>query len=207
MKDSPKAFVPERIANVILGVNVYALVILGLVTSAEGDRWSTVRISISLLNFVVGTLLITRSQAQRHGKLSELLMALPSLFVCGFAFRSAPPPGQWPVFAQVAFAVATAFAILSLISLGRNFAVLPALRSVTNVGPYAWIRHPAYVGETGMLFACWWASPNWIAAAACVAIIPLIVLRIVAEERVLSTSRDYVAYSNAVPWRVVPGVW
>lgn len=205
--DNGFPLVSERVANISLGVNVQVWGILGLVTSTPADRWTTPRICISLLQLVVGTLLMTRSSARRHGGARELLMAFPSFIVGGFAFHAAPPSGQWPVSAQVVFAMATSFAILSLIPLGRNFAVLPALRSITTVGPYAWIRHPVYVGEAAMVAACWLAGTGWIGGLICGLMVPLIVLRIVAEEDVLRTSSEYVEYSKSVRWRVIPGIW
>ena len=165
------------------------------------------RLCICGLHFVVGTLLITRKNVRQHGDLRDLLMAVPSLIVCGVAFKFAPSPAAWPVAAQVVFAIATLFAITSLICLGRNFAVLPALRSVTTIGPYAWLRHPAYLGEAGMVIACWLAGPNWMSAAACALLVPMVMLRINAEERVLRASFKYQSYAENVRWRLIPGIW
>jgi hypothetical protein len=32
-------------------------------------------------------------------------------------------------------------------------------------------------------------------------------MRLIAEERLLSTDADYVAYQQRVRWRLLPGVW
>lgn len=191
----------------MLGVNVLAWGILGLTTASASDRWSVVRLCISSLHFVVGALFITRKSVREHGKIRDLLIAIPSLLACGAAFKFAPSPATWPAFAQVVFAVATFFAIASLICLGRNFAVLPALRSVTTIGPYAWLRHPAYLGEAGMVLACWLAGPNWISGTACLLLVPTLMIRITAEERVLRLSPEYQSYVKSVRWRLVPGLW
>ena len=96
---------------------------------------------------------------------------------------------------------------MSLIYLGRNFAVLPALRSVTTIGPYAWIRHPAYAGEAVMALTCWLAGPNWVGAFAVGMLVPFLAARILAEERVLSNDRAYEAYAKSVRWRLIRGLW
>lgn len=199
--------VSQRVMNVTLGVNVIAWGVLGLATSPAADRWTVVRIAVSLLHFVVGTLLITRANVVRHGEPRELLHALPSIVAGGFAFKCSPDPGSWPGYAEVVFAVATVFAAVSLIRLGRNFAVLPALRSVTSTGPYAWVRHPAYAGEVVMAWACWLAGPNWVGGVAVILLVPFLAARILAEERVLTNSLEYQSYAESVPWRLVRGVW
>jgi len=193
--------------NVTLGVNVIVWGVLGLTTSPIVDRWSVVRIAVSLLHFVVGTLLITRANVVRHGEPRELILALPSLVVSGLAFKFSPDPGSWPGYAQVVFAVATTSAAGSLICLGRNFAVLPALRSVTSIGPYAWVRHPAYAAEAVMACACWLAGPNWVGGVAVILLVPFLASRILAEESVLANSPEYQTYAKSVRWRLVRGVW
>ena len=199
--------VSQRVMSITLGANVLAWGVLGLATSPIADRWSVVRIAISLLHLVVGTLLITRAQVVRHGEPRELMMALPSIVASGLAFKFSPDPGSWPGYAQVVFAVATFFAAVSLACLGRNFAVLPALRSVTSIGPYVWIRHPAYAAEAVMALACWLAGPNWVGGVAIILLVPFLLARILAEERVLAESPEYQQYARSVPWRLVRGVW
>ena len=193
--------------NVTLGVNVLVWGVLGLATSSTADRWSVVRIAISVLHFVVGTLLVTRANAVRHGAPRDLMAALPSIVAGGLAFRFSPDPGSWPGYAQVVFAVASVFAVVSLTCLGRNFAILPALRSVTSIGPYAWVRHPAYAAEAIMAWACWLAGPNWVGGIAVTLLVPFLAARILAEERVLANSPEYQQYAESVPWRLIRGVW
>lgn len=199
--------VSQQFMNVTLGTNVLAWGVLGITTSPITDRWSVVRVVVSLLHFVVGTLLITRANVVRHGEPRELIAALPSIVVSGLAFKFSPDPGSWPGYAQVIFAVAAAFAAVSLICLGRNFAVLPALRSVASIGPYAWVRHPAYAAEAVMAGTCWLAGPNWVGGVAVILLVPFLVARILAEERVLASSAEYQRYAQSVPWRLVPSVW
>ena len=93
------------------------------------------------------------------------------------------------------------------IFLFRNFGITPALRGVAVKGPYAIVRHPLYsayfVGQLGFLYAF---PTLWNAALLGVWSIAQ-VLRIFAEERVLSQSPVYRAYAAHVRWRLVPGVF
>ena len=45
------------------------------------------------------------------------------------------------------------------------------------------------------------------AVAPLAAAIPLVALRILAEERVLSTGAAYLKYASQVRWRLIPLVW
>lgn len=91
--------------------------------------------------------------------------------------------------------------------LRRSFGVAPANRGIKISGPYRFVRHPMYAGYALVHMAVlilmfsplnvviyvisWWAQ----------------ILRIVAEERLLSEDPKYVAYKEKVRWRLIPGVF
>jgi len=203
-KDAPW---DEKLANLVFGLNVVGWGIAGIAFSAPVDRWTAVRLSITALHFTVGGLLIFRSPLKISGSVSQIASAIPSLIACGFAFTKSAAPHVWPSYAQTLFVVATLFAIFSLVTLGENFAVLPAVRRITSRGPYRWIRHPAYAGELTMVAACVVAAPNlWTLGALAVAV-PCVVLRIVSEERLLTSSFEYERYRERTRWRILPRVW
>lgn len=93
------------------------------------------------------------------------------------------------------------------LALRRSFGVAPANRGVKVSGPYALVRHPMYAGyllaHIGnlMLFPSafnllvyglgWWAQ----------------ILRLRAEEALLSQDPAYRAYSEKVRWRLLPGLF
>jgi protein-S-isoprenylcysteine O-methyltransferase Ste14 len=89
----------------------------------------------------------------------------------------------------------------------RNFGIAPALRGVAQSGPYAIVRHPMYaayfVGLIGFLYAFPTIWNVALIAVWCVAQ----VLRVFAEERVLSQSPLYREYLLRVRWRVIPGLF
>jgi protein-S-isoprenylcysteine O-methyltransferase Ste14 len=61
-------------------------------------------------------------------------------------------PGQRPgtgqqLAADVLLAAGTAWAVWSLLFLGRNLSIIAQARGVADQGPYRWVRHPLYTGE------------------------------------------------------------
>ena len=91
--------------------------------------------------------------------------------------------------------------------LRRSFGVAPANRGLKLNGPYKVVRHPMYAGyalvHMGVLILMfspinvviyaigWWAQ----------------ILRILAEERLLSQDPQYAEYMTKVRWRLIPGVF
>ena len=93
------------------------------------------------------------------------------------------------------------------LSLNRSFGIVAANRGVKTGGPYAYVRHPMYLGyflsQAAILimnFSAWnilvlsiWATSQ--------------VLRIHAEERVLLRDPSYSAHATRVPYRLVPWIY
>jgi protein-S-isoprenylcysteine O-methyltransferase Ste14 len=96
---------------------------------------------------------------------------------------------------------------LAKLSLRRSFGIAPANRGVKSDGLYRFVRHPMYAGylavHIGVLILMpslfnlvlyiigWWAQ----------------ILRLRAEEGLLSRDPAYVAFMGKVRWRLVPGVF
>jgi protein-S-isoprenylcysteine O-methyltransferase Ste14 len=109
--------------------------------------------------------------------------------------------------AAAAFVAGGALAIGALATLGRCFAILPSVRGVVSSGPFAWIRHPAYLGELVMVTACGMARSLEAGAVLGVAALGLVAVRIGVEEQMLGRLPSYRAYREAVRWRLIPGLW
>jgi protein-S-isoprenylcysteine O-methyltransferase Ste14 len=80
--------------------------------------------------------------------------------------------------------------------------------TVTNAGPYQYVRHPGYVGmimfelALGVLLASWWALAAGLACAA------LFILRTALEDRTLQAElTGYADYAGRVRYRLLPGIW
>jgi protein-S-isoprenylcysteine O-methyltransferase Ste14 len=80
---------------------------------------------------------------------------------------------------------------------------------VVSSGPYAYIRHPGYLGAIVMTLCSGPALGSWLAAAIFVVCgLPFLTHRAVTEDRVLHAELpDYKAYAGRVRWRLVPGIW
>jgi protein-S-isoprenylcysteine O-methyltransferase Ste14 len=113
---------------------------------------------------------------------------VPSLLICGIAFAAAPPANIWPLAAQYVFACGTLLAVISVLALGRSFAVLPALREIVATGPYRLVRHPIYFGEMLMVVGCFVAKPTVFTVLPLLASLPCLVTRVLAEESLLRES-------------------
>ena len=79
---------------------------------------------------------------------------------------------------------------------------------VIDTGPYAYVRHPGYVGFVGWIVAtpCLLASV-WAFVPALLAVVG-IVIRTALEDRTLQAELPgYPAYAARVRFRLIPGVW
>jgi protein-S-isoprenylcysteine O-methyltransferase Ste14 len=101
----------------------------------------------------------------------------------------------------------TVWQALAKLTLRRSFGVAPANRGVKVAGPYAVMRHPMYAGYllthignlvlfpsliNVVIYAlAWWSQ----------------VLRLLAEEALLSQDEAYCAYRCKVRWRLLPGLF
>lgn len=197
----------ERIFNILAGFSVLSWAVLGVLAVGDTVQLSSVRISITSLHLVIGCLFLLRSPIQKSCGGWDIIMTLPSLLVGGLAFKMAPFPTEWPLIAEFFFVVGTCLAIISIMYLGKSFAVFPAFRGIIVRGPYNIVRHPTYAGEFLMVLGCFLAKPTLLALGPLLAVLPSIILRITSEENILSQEPDYQTYSQKVIWRLFPGIW
>ena len=79
---------------------------------------------------------------------------------------------------------------------------------VITTGPYALVRHPMYVGVLIMALGVPLALGSWWGLILVLATVPLLVLRIFDEERMLRSQLEgYEAYTRHVRYRLVPALW
>ncbi|MBV8935574.1 MAG: isoprenylcysteine carboxylmethyltransferase family protein [Alphaproteobacteria bacterium] len=79
---------------------------------------------------------------------------------------------------------------------------------VVTGGPYRWVRHPGYAGALPAMLASGVALCSWLATAIGLLGLPLLLWRILAEERTLKAELPgYPEYAQSVRWRLFPGVW
>ncbi len=197
----------ERAANVLLGLSFPLLGVAHVVRAEPSARMSPVLWTGLALAGVVGVLFWRRAAVRREPGWPLLIQALPALAVPLWADAVAPSPALWPFHAQIAFTVGGALTLAAFVALGPSFAVLPAVRRVVTSGPYRVVRHPAYAGELIMVTACLLARPSWVTLAPLLVGVPLVGLRIAAEEHLLRAESAYQRYRQQVRWRLLPLVW
>jgi protein-S-isoprenylcysteine O-methyltransferase Ste14 len=225
-------------ASRVLGFALLQLVIYGplLLIPAGTLLWGRAWVLLGIL--VVGTIATMRTAfSDNEGLLAErlkppiqrgqpladkiILLALILTFV-GMAVLSPldvfrlhllPAPG-WPVSLIGLVMFGVGWWIISLAFKENAFAA-PVVKyqgergqHVIDTGVYAIVRHPMYIG--GLLFFI--GMPLWLGsyAATIVAIltIPVLVARILVEERFLRrTLTGYDAYAARVRYRLIPGLW
>ena len=81
-------------------------------------------------------------------------------------------------------------------------------QKVISTGPYAVVRHPMYAASTLYFAGMPIALGSWWALLVVLVIIPVLVWRLLDEERFLGRNLpDYAPYMNRVKYRLIPGVW
>ena len=195
----------ERLASVLLGLSFIAAGVRALV-GMPGLSASAVGAVLSLL---VGGLFVGRGPIQKAGSTRAAVVALPSLLLGSLALQLAgtAPLSASPV-AAVVLAFGLALAVWSLLTLGRNFAIFPALRSVVTGGPFRLLRHPTYAGQLLIVVGCLGvAGLGFVEVAILVGATLWLAARISVEEALLRVSPEYRSYMDRVRWRLVPGIW
>lgn len=97
--------------------------------------------------------------------------------------------------------------VAGMLALGRSFGVVAANRGLKVSGPYRFVRHPIYlayiVSSAGYVMTnfSYWNLAIYLATTTCH------LLRIRAEERVLTLTDSYADYARRVRWRLFPGLY
>ena len=81
-------------------------------------------------------------------------------------------------------------------------------QKVIDTGPYAVVRHPMYSGLLGLYVLSPLALGSYWAVLPALLIIPILIARILSEERILAQElAGYTDYQKNVKFRLFPGVW
>lgn len=156
---------------------------------------------------VVGFLVFRRHSTDVSQRWQDWLLGL----VGTTAPLLAEPTGSYPL-APPALCLLAMLAGLILnfwakLSLRRSFGIVAANRGVKTDGPYRFLRHPMYAGyvvtHIGYLAAgpTSWNTVIYITALGCQ------IMRIKAEERILSRDPSYQKLMEQVPYRLVPRLY
>jgi protein-S-isoprenylcysteine O-methyltransferase Ste14 len=179
---------------VLFGVTLAELVLLFFLTST---------FTISDWIYVLQHLLVLGVALARHPPVAEDYSLLSSIaVVIAYAYpyaqvayiRLVPGHPAWSAGGLVLVAVGACLSLGSLLSLGRRFAVWPALRGLATRGPYRLVRHPIYlsyvIADIGVNLDEW----NFGTAVLVMAGWASLFYRILAEERILSQDAGWSSY-------------
>jgi protein-S-isoprenylcysteine O-methyltransferase Ste14 len=111
-------------------------------------------------------------------------------------------------------APATAFVLLgncmqiwSKLVLRRSFGIAPANRGVKFSGPYRLVRHPMYAGYLTANIGLFMLMPSLANLAIYVVCWSAQILRLLAEERLLSEDAAYRTLKETTRFRLIPGIF
>jgi protein-S-isoprenylcysteine O-methyltransferase Ste14 len=109
--------------------------------------------------------------------------------------------------ANVLLTAGMAVAIISLLTLGRCFGILPEARGLVTSGPYRYVRHPLYTSEAVAALGVVLPLLSPLTLFLFIAWLTLMASRARYEEAVLTnTFPEYAAYRRST-WRFIPGLY
>ena len=164
-------------------------------------------LGLVFINTLLVLLFITRRESNEtsHHVLDWIIPILT--VVLSLTLR--PHPGTHSVvnisaaFIQFLGIIAT---LISLLSLGRSFGIIPANRKIKLSGFYKMVRHPVYASE--MLFYLGFLLGNFTVLNLLITILIFSgqVWRALSEEKLLSKDNQYSGYMQDVKYRFLPGI-
>jgi protein-S-isoprenylcysteine O-methyltransferase Ste14 len=151
--------------------------------------------------------LIRRPARRVTRRLDDWCLAFAGTFI-GVLMRPDGEHPAWGIWAgTVLQLVGVAVVLACILTLGRSFGFAAADRGVVTRGAYTVVRHPMYACY--LLLESGYLLQSLSVRNAAIVVIGTLCNggRALAEERLLATNRDYLAYRRRVRRRVVPGVW
>ena len=112
----------------------------------------------------------------------------------------------WPG-ARYLLAVGSLLQIAGLLSLNRSFGLVAAQRDIKTGGVYRVIRHPLYASYLISLSGYLLSNTSIANAIIYVATMSMMVMRLLREERFLSTDVRYRVYMRQVKYRLLPFIF
>jgi protein-S-isoprenylcysteine O-methyltransferase Ste14 len=177
-----------------------------LLAYLETGQWSFLTLLASE-GLIVAFLIIRRITEQVSMRPLDWMLALGGT---ALPLLARPDPGPALVPQAVGLTLMWSGFVLQIsakLSLRRSFGLVPANRGVKGSGPYAVIRHPMYAGyaltQVGFLLL----NPSAWNCAVYATAFGVQIIRLLAEEHLLSHDPAYRALAASVRYRLVPGVF
>ena len=171
----------------------------------ETAHWAIPEACASIL---VGLLVLFRT-APDAVRLSVL--SLSSVLVSNWHYvaydTSVDGPPALATVGLVLIVAAVYVGVVARLTLGRSFAILPAVRDLHTAGPYRVVRHPIYLALTATDVGLVLSHPSVRNAAVGLVAIASHVVRVHEEEAVWRRRSAYRAYARRTRFRLVPGLF
>ncbi len=110
-------------------------------------------------------------------------------------------------FAFIFLIFGLSFSIWGKLTLRRSFGLVAANRGVVATGPFKFMRHPIYAGYLIGDIGAWIANPLALNAVLYLVTTTIVILRILAEERVLGLDPEYRDFMSRTRFRLIPGLF
>lgn len=125
-----------------------------------------------------------------------------------FGWSQVPPLVSWIGDALLVLSFIMFYFVFRENSYGASNVRVEQNQHVISSGPYALVRHPMYDGALVMAMSIPLALGSWWALALLVLMLPVLVIRILDEEKVLANDLPgYTEYEQTVRYRLVPYLW
>jgi protein-S-isoprenylcysteine O-methyltransferase Ste14 len=185
-------------------VGVYALFFVASAADVADGNYFNVPLAVEQA-LLVGMFLTRRRSVATSTR------PLDWLFACGawlpLLLRSADPGGIQGFAGTAIQTIGLVMTCACFVALGRSFGLVAANRGLKTMGPYRLVRHPIYLSHLITQVGFCIANPTAINVGIVVVTSACQVMRIRAEERVLTETGDYATYRNQVRWRLLPGIF
>jgi protein-S-isoprenylcysteine O-methyltransferase Ste14 len=219
--------------RIVVMTVIYLAVMGGLLFGAAGRldwpmAWAYMVIltasTVALLVLGDREMLLVRARKEKGAKTWDQFLANVSFIlfwpvsnvVAGLDYGrlhfSPPIPMPLRLIALLAFAFGLAFAVWAMLA-NKFFVKFIQIQTdrehiVITKGPYAYVRHPGYVGSALAFISLPVALSSLLALLPASAGISLWVVRTYLEDRTLHKELDgYSQYASRVRWRLIPGIW
>lgn len=163
----------------------------------------------ALFNLLLVWLLLVRDKPVLKARGAVPRIAAFAGTFLGVAILQLPvAPLSAPVQVAAALLVGTGSVLAAIVlsRLGKSFSIMPEARRLVTDGPYALVRHPLYAVELLIIAGMALQFSQPLAGILAVAVVVLLVIRALFEERVLAEAYpEYEAYRARVK-RFIPGV-
>jgi protein-S-isoprenylcysteine O-methyltransferase Ste14 len=146
----------------------------------------------------------------------KMLVAISlSLAGCDYRFgwscRLLGPVPWWLTVSALLF-IPAGYTLIFQVMKANRFAAsviqVEAGQAVIDTGPYRFVRHPMYSASLVIWFCTPLALGSYVVAPVCALIIPILVFRLLNEEKILRRDLPgYAEYCQRTRYRLVPFVW